>query len=75
MPSTAISRIEYQPGTATLDVWFRDSGRLYRYYHVPVRVFEAFRKSVSKGRFFNSHIRDRYDFAHITGGGTDQHAA
>lgn len=75
MPSTAISRIEYEPGTGALDVWFRDSGELYRYYDVPSRVHEAFRKAVSKGRFFNSHIRDRYDFAHISADRPGRHAA
>lgn len=75
MPSTAISRIEYEPGTATLDVRFQDSSKLYRYYDVPARVYEAFRKAVSKGRFFNTHIRDRYDFAHISGDGPGRHAA
>lgn len=75
MPSTAISRIEYDPGTQTLDIRFRPSGELYRYYDVPVRVYEAFRKAVSKGRFFNSHIRERYDFAHISADGPGRHAA
>lgn len=75
MPSTAISRIDYDPGTKTLDVRFRDSGELYRYYDVPGRVYEAFRKAVSKGRFFNSHIRDRYDFAHISAAVSGRHAA
>jgi len=75
MPSTAISRIEYEPGTRTLDVRFRDSGRLYRYYDVPERVYAAFRKSVSKGRFFDDHIRDRYYFAHISADGPGRAAA
>lgn len=66
MPSTAISRIEFDPETGTLDIWFRESGRRYRYYDVPARAYEAFRRATSKGRFFNSHIRDRYDFALIS---------
>lgn len=75
MPSTAISRIEYAPETEALDIRFRDSGELYRYYGVPARVYDAFRKATSKGRFFNSHIRDRYDFAHISRHGPGRHAA
>ena len=75
MPSTAISRIEYDPQTRALDVWFRGSGKLYRYYDVPARAYEAFRKATSKGRFFNSHVRDRYDFALISAEGPGRHAA
>ena len=45
MPSTAISRIAYEAETSTLSVWFRESGELYRYYEVPQRVFDAFRKA------------------------------
>ncbi|MFZ5676970.1 MAG: KTSC domain-containing protein [Pseudomonadota bacterium] len=75
MPSTAISRFEYDPESKVLDVWFRGSGRHYRYYDVPARAYEAFRKATSKGRFFNSHIRDWYDFALISEDGPGQHAA
>ena len=76
MPSTAISRIVYEPETRTLNVWFRESGELYRYYEVPPRVHDAFRKAASKGRFFNAHIKDRYAFQHMSGGPTSgQHPA
>ena len=62
MPSTAISRIVYEPEAQVLNVWFRDSGELYRYCDVPPRVHDAFRKAGSKGRFFNIYIKDRYAF-------------
>jgi hypothetical protein len=64
MPSTAISDINYQPETKTLFVRFRESGELYRYIDVPPRVYEAFRKASSKGRFLNRYIKDRYCFQH-----------
>jgi hypothetical protein len=66
MPSTAISRIVYEPETLTLNVWFKESGERYRYYDVPPRVHEAFRKAASKGRFFNSYIKDRYPFQRMS---------
>ena len=65
MPSTAISRIVYEPDARVLNVWFRDSGELYRYYDVPSRVHDAFRSAASKGRFFNAHVKDRYAFQRI----------
>jgi KTSC domain-containing protein len=67
MPSTAISRIVYELDRQTLNVWFRESGELYRYYDVPPRVYDAFRKAMSRGRFFNRHIKDRYPFQHMAG--------
>jgi hypothetical protein len=65
MPSTAISRIVYEPESQVLNVWFRGSGELYRYYDVPARVHDAFRDASSKGRFFNAHVKDRYAFQRI----------
>ncbi|TMJ35195.1 MAG: KTSC domain-containing protein [Alphaproteobacteria bacterium] len=67
MPSAAISRIVYEPEMQTLNIWFRETGELYRYYDVPPRVYDAFRKAMSKGRFFNRHIKDRYPFQHMSG--------
>jgi hypothetical protein len=62
MPSTAIKAIGYDETTAELWVTFV-SGKTYRYYRVPRGIYLAFRRAVSKGTFFNDHIRDRYDFA------------
>lgn len=76
MPSTAISRILYEVKTCTLDVWFRESGELYRYYDVPPRIYDAFRKAGSKGRYFNHYIKDRYPFQRVSRGPDDgRHAA
>ena len=59
MPSTVIRRFDYHPAAQALDVEFV-SGRRYRYAEVPAEVAEAFRAAFSKGRFFNSHIRDDF---------------
>lgn len=75
MPSSAISRILYEAKTCTLSVWFRESGELYRYYDVPWRVYDAFIKAGSKGRFFNQYIKDRYAFQHIRDPDGGRHAA
>jgi hypothetical protein len=76
MPSTAIRRIAYEAESRTLSVWFRPSGRLYRYYDVPPDVHAAFRAAGSKGRFFNLNIRDRYPFQHVADpDDDDRHAA
>lgn len=59
MPSAVIRRFAYDPRARALDVEFV-SGRRYRYAGVPDAVATAFRAAFSKGRFFNSRIRDRY---------------
>ncbi len=36
-------------------------------YDVPQPVVEAFRGAISKGRYFNTYIRDRFAFSRISG--------
>lgn len=58
--STAIRRAEYDAKTATLSLWFVESGGPYDYYMVPRRVFDGLCTAASKGSYFNANIRDRY---------------
>jgi hypothetical protein len=60
MPSTSIQKTLYDPQTRCLSVWFVTSGKRYDYVDVPPETYAAFRKAFVKGRFFNNHIRDRY---------------
>jgi len=62
MPSTVIRRFDYDPDAQALDVLFT-TGRRYRYYAVPQAEVDAFRAAFSKGRYFNAHIRDAYDYS------------
>ena len=59
MPTTVIRSFAYDPASRALDVEFV-SGRRYRYAGVPEDTAQAFRAAFSKGRFFNSHIRDNF---------------
>lgn len=61
MPSTAIAKIEYDDQRERLTVTFV-TGRIYEYVDVPSEVAASFQSAGSKGTFFNSYIRDRYDF-------------
>jgi len=61
MPSSVIRRFDYDPEREELDVLFT-TGRRYRYHRVPRSEADAFRAAFSKGRYFNAHIRDAYDF-------------
>jgi hypothetical protein len=58
--SSAIRRAEYNDATATLSLWFVESGGPYDYYMVPQRIFDGLCNAASKGAYFNAHIRDRY---------------
>jgi hypothetical protein len=58
--STAIARIEYNPTTHTLKIWFRESGGPYDYYGVPQSVYEGLIRAPSVGAYFNAYIRDHY---------------
>lgn len=59
MPSTVIRRFDYHPETRELEVLFV-TGRRYVYADVPPEEVQRFREAFSKGRYFNSKIRDRY---------------
>ena len=65
MPSTAIANIEYDQKRERLNVTFV-TGRIYEYVDVPPEVAASFQSAFSKGTFFNSYIRDRYDFRELT---------
>ena len=60
MPSTSIRRSEYDPDTKILSVWFVASGKRYDYEEVPAQTYAAFRHAFAKGRYFNDHIRNRF---------------
>ncbi len=64
MPSSVIKLIEHNATTSRLRITFV-SGSVYEYYPVPEEVYEAFRKSGSKGIYFNWHIKEKYEFEKI----------
>lgn len=66
MPSSVIRRFDYDPDHTALDVTFV-SGRRYRYYEVPPMLAERFRRAASKGQFFNTRIRNRFDYRELIG--------
>ena len=59
--SAAISEIDYDAERAKLLVRFV-SGERYVYVGVPAEVCRSFVEAVSKGRFFQNQIRDRYPY-------------
>ena len=57
MTSPAIRGAWYVPNRRQLDLMFA-SGRRYRYANVPADVARRFAEALSKGRFYNSEIRN-----------------
>ncbi len=57
--SSNIQAIGYDPNSSTLEIEFNNE-TLYQYQGVPQSEFDAFMNADSKGRYFNSNIRDRY---------------
>lgn len=58
--SSAITSLGYDPSRKTLEVEFQ-SGNVYRYFDVPEDVYQELLGAQSKGRYFGSFIRGRYD--------------
>ena len=59
--SSMISAFGYDEAEEILEVAFRRTG-VYRYYDVPLHVFEGLRDASSKGRYMRGHIIDMYPF-------------
>jgi hypothetical protein len=61
MPSAVIRSFQYDEASKTLLIAFQ-SGRRYTYLEVPAEIHQGLRAAFAKGAFFNTHIRDRYDY-------------
>jgi len=61
MPSTVIRSYHYDPAREQLDIEFV-SGQAYSYFGVPEAVVSGLKEAFSKGRYFQPHIRDRFDY-------------
>jgi len=64
MPSTVISRIEYDEQNELLRIEFQ-SGKVYYYMNVPKGVYLTLKTARSKGGYFNKYIKGNYEFENI----------
>lgn len=64
MPSMVIKKYEYRPEINVLTITFV-SGAVYDYLYVPEEVYNQMKSVISKGTFFNEHIKDKYDFVKV----------
>ncbi len=57
--SSAINAIGYDPATLRMKIHFVQ-GDTYDFCGVPAHIFQGLFIANSKGRYYNEHIRDRY---------------
>lgn len=58
--SSMMVSIGYDKDNAILQITFKSDHSVWHYFNVPQNVFEEFRYSGSKGRFFHRQIRGNY---------------
>lgn len=64
MPSSVIQAYTYNAADHILRITFV-SGKVYNYKAVPKQVYVGMRGAVSKGKYFNSYIKDLYEFEEL----------
>ena len=57
--SSNLRAVGYDPELEILEVEFLETG-VYQYSGVPSHVYERLLMVMSKGRYFNDHIRDHF---------------
>ncbi len=57
--SSSIASIGYAPQERVLELEFRQSGEVYRYFDVPADEYGAFLAAESKGAYLNQHFKPR----------------
>ncbi len=65
MPSSVIASYSYHQEEQVLRIVFV-SGLVYLYRGVPSSIFESFKRSGSKGTYFNRFIKNHYPFERVT---------
>ena len=59
--STTMRSVGYDQTEQILELEFQ-SGAVYHYLEVPLIIYRELLEAESKGRYFNSKIRDTYEF-------------
>ena len=56
--------VGYDQTNQVLEVEF-PSGTIYQYLDIPPAIYKGLWEAESKGRYFNSEIRDTYEFVRV----------
>ena len=55
--SSSIASIGYDTDAKILEIKFKESGEVYRYFEVPAEAYEAFVNAPSKGAHLNQQFK------------------
>ena len=62
--SSFINGVGYKPDEKTMHIRF-SKGATYAYYNVPESVYHELTNTKSGGAYFNSAVKNRYDYTKI----------
>jgi hypothetical protein len=62
--STTMRSVGYNQTKQILEIEFQ-SGMIYQYLDIPPAIYKELLEAESKGRYFNSEIRDTYEFVRV----------
>lgn len=62
--SSSIASVGYDSATRVMEIEFT-GGAVYQYFDVPSEEYDSFLASDSKGKFFNSQIKGRYQYTQL----------
>ena len=67
--SSITSFINYSGSSEILEVKFKESGKLYHYFHVQEDIWEEYRSEImsgsSSGKFYNRKIKPVYEYEEV----------
>jgi len=64
LDSTSLRSVFYSPVAGTMEISFRN-GSVYRYFGVPLHVYQSLLAAESKGRYFTAAIRTTFRFERL----------
>ncbi len=63
--SSAIKSIGYNEDKQILEVEMLESGRIYKYFDVPLEEYLDFMDAPSYGKFYSLNVRDKYEYKEL----------
>ena len=64
--STAIKSIGYNEDKKLLEVEILETGRIYKYFDVPLEEYLDFLDAKSLGEYYNRVIKEKYEYRELT---------